>query len=304
MPSPPGPSFVHYKIGVTWKPISREYLDAMIADGLAAYDEDVRKEWDRIKIEPEKWRCSPWGDAGGGFWVVAIRDSEVLWYNDIEQGFNVSPFSQHGVIDEYYCDQTAFSEILEHFAQAQSDRAWSALVPGDIPAEVLGAGTIIHRQTTYLDLRAWTGRTCRVHFRDKVEFAFRELDYPSVVLVDNHPLLMDYTQPSCVLYIAGERSERSGVVAQIAQAIHDATQGWRALADYTHHAHADSLVRDGYGLFMNGPRHICEVVAGVLEAADLRCSILGRATETSENRVLLLGESYVIAREFAFELRT
>ena len=101
--------FVDHEIRVTWKPVSREYLDAVIANGLAAYDEAVRNEWDRIKIEPEKWRCSPWGDQGGGFWAVALRGSEVLWYNDIEEGFNVSSFSRHGVIDEYYCDQTEFT---------------------------------------------------------------------------------------------------------------------------------------------------------------------------------------------------
>lgn len=276
----------------------------MIANGLAAYDEAVRKEWDRIKIEPEKWRCSPWGDLGGGFWAVAIRDSDVLWYNDIEGGFNVSSFSRRGVIDEYHCDQTEFTEILEGFAQAHSDRAWSALAPGGVPAEVLGAGTIIRRQTTYLDLCARTGRSCRVHYRDKVEFAFRELDYPSIVLVDDHPLLMDYTEPGCALYIAGERSERRGIVARIEQVIHDATQGWRALRDYRHLAAVHDLVRDGYGLFMNGPQPLCQAVAEVLEAADLRCSMLAGAAPRTENRALILGESYVIAREFAFELRT
>ncbi|OUS05904.1 hypothetical protein A9Q81_03945 [Gammaproteobacteria bacterium 42_54_T18] len=36
-----------------------------------------------------------------GFWVVAVIGSKVLWYNHVEQGFNVSPFSTCGCIDKY-----------------------------------------------------------------------------------------------------------------------------------------------------------------------------------------------------------
>ncbi len=36
-----------------------------------------------------------------GFWVVAVIGNKVLWYNHVEQGFNVSPFSSYGCIDKY-----------------------------------------------------------------------------------------------------------------------------------------------------------------------------------------------------------
>jgi hypothetical protein len=173
----------------------------------------------------------------------------------------------------------------------------------EVAREVLGAGTITRRQTTYLDLRARAGPACRVHFRDKVELAIGELDYPSVVLVDDHPLLTDYTEPGCALYIAGEQSERRGVVAQVERVIRDATQGWRALRDYRRLAEVHDVVRAGHGLFMNGPQPVCQAVAEVLEAADLRCSTLAGAAPRGVYRALILGRSYVIARTFAFELR-
>lgn len=58
-------------------------------------------------MPPAKWHLSPWGDLGGGFWVVAVRDDRVLWYNDIEDGFNVSRFTETGTIPstEYSCNQ-------------------------------------------------------------------------------------------------------------------------------------------------------------------------------------------------------
>jgi len=75
--------------------------------------------WNIIRIVPVKWELSPWGDPQGGFWVVAVFGSEVLWYNEIEGGFNRSRWSRFGVIDEYWCNddelQWAVGRVLEAF---------------------------------------------------------------------------------------------------------------------------------------------------------------------------------------------
>jgi hypothetical protein len=64
-----------------------------------------------------KWRCSPFGDDSGGFWAVAVDGERVLWFNDIEDGFNWSRCTVRGRIDEYLCDQREFGPILETIAQ-------------------------------------------------------------------------------------------------------------------------------------------------------------------------------------------
>ncbi len=61
--------------------------------------------WQLIKIEPEKWSEPQYGDLGGGFWVVAICGKKVIWYNDIEDGFNISDYKEYGKITGYYCNQ-------------------------------------------------------------------------------------------------------------------------------------------------------------------------------------------------------
>ena len=53
---------------------------------------------------PEKWQISPWGDHNDGFWVIGIIGQTVLWYNDIEEGFNSSSYSKYGTIKEYWCN--------------------------------------------------------------------------------------------------------------------------------------------------------------------------------------------------------
>ncbi|MEO1675926.1 MAG: hypothetical protein AAFR72_10960, partial [Pseudomonadota bacterium] len=48
-----------------------------------------------------------------GFWVVGIIGQTVLWYNDIEEGFNHSKYSNFGTIDDYWCDQNNFEYALK-----------------------------------------------------------------------------------------------------------------------------------------------------------------------------------------------
>lgn len=61
-----------------WAPLTHEALEDMIAKGLERMDDSVRVAWEAMRISPQKWRCSPWGDKGGGFWVVAETDGYVV----------------------------------------------------------------------------------------------------------------------------------------------------------------------------------------------------------------------------------
>lgn len=88
-----------------WEPIAKEVLLDKInssIDRMTSYQINL---WEIIKIPPQKWREETNGELGGGFWAVAIIGSSVIWYNDIEEGFNRSSYSEYGKIDEYWCDQ-------------------------------------------------------------------------------------------------------------------------------------------------------------------------------------------------------
>jgi hypothetical protein len=64
-----------------------------------------KRFWESVRIDAEKWRQSPYGDLGGGFWVVGVIGRMVVWYNDIEDGFNISHYSIYGQINECWCNQ-------------------------------------------------------------------------------------------------------------------------------------------------------------------------------------------------------
>src|ERR1700730_6100450 len=81
-----------------WEPISKLVLQTRIDQGFARMTPSQQRFWNAIRIDPQKWRQHPHGDQGGGFWVVAVIGRTVVWYNDIEDGFNRSNYSAHGVI--------------------------------------------------------------------------------------------------------------------------------------------------------------------------------------------------------------
>ncbi len=95
-----------------WTPITEEEVASMIADGVAAMEPPARSLWSLIRIQPTKWQMSPWGDKGGGFWAVGLLGERVVWYNDIEEGFNISRYDVPGVISEYWCNDDGLQHTL------------------------------------------------------------------------------------------------------------------------------------------------------------------------------------------------
>lgn len=95
-----------------WKPISEASLLDQISHDLERVAPPERHFWETISIEQHKWQCSPWGDLGQGFWVVAILGSLVVWYNDIEGGFNCSRYQKFGSFNDYWCNQDGLDNVV------------------------------------------------------------------------------------------------------------------------------------------------------------------------------------------------
>lgn len=98
---------INYKLSMTmnWEPISFEELSTEISKGENDMKTELLNFWNKVKINPIKWSEHEYGDDGNGFWVVAKYKNLVLYYNDIEEGFNISEFENEGEIKEYYAEQ-------------------------------------------------------------------------------------------------------------------------------------------------------------------------------------------------------
>ena len=80
----------------------------------------VKRVWEVIKIYPEKWHHASFRNEAE-FWVVAIFGNTVIWYNDIEEGFNRSRYIKYGEIQEYWCNQDNLEWTLEHVSDEIKD---------------------------------------------------------------------------------------------------------------------------------------------------------------------------------------
>ena len=118
-----------------WRPLTREELQRTVERELADCTDEQRAYFNIVAFEPTKWSQTPYGDEGDGFWAIAAHHNRVLWYNDIEEGFNVSAFTEWGTIptNEYWCNQ---DELRFALPALMGDHMWKAgppepLDPGD-----------------------------------------------------------------------------------------------------------------------------------------------------------------------------
>lgn len=89
---------------MNWQPISEADLWQLIIEAKSRMSISQAKLWEVIKINPFKWKEKTYGELGGGFWAVALIGQLVVYYNDIEDGFNISSFYHYGVVADYQCN--------------------------------------------------------------------------------------------------------------------------------------------------------------------------------------------------------
>jgi hypothetical protein len=289
-----------------WHPISREELLEKMCGTLEGADDTVRVAWEHIRIEPEKWQCSPWGDAGGGFWVVAVKGGEVVWYNDIEDGFNTSPFTNRGTIGEYRCNQAEFSAILRALPEAIAAEGFADEgAAAEVPNEFAGPGRIVRRQTTFWELHAGAASLVRVHFSRKLETRFTNAEYDRVAIADEHHLLEPYRQQWASVFVTDAKRCGAAFSKDLAGRVHRATDGWRTAEEYRALG-GSGVVAGGYGLLMRAPEPIAVIAADLLQAYGAVPSVVLEPAPSESLRrpgplrALLLGRSFVVAEGFRF----
>ncbi len=170
-----------------------------------------------------------------------------------------------------------------------------------LPDELRGPGSIVARQTTYWVLKNSKGLCYRIHFKDKAEFAFDNPTYNEVLLLKQHPLLFDHNQKMQTLMVSMPPSDPEHTARLLDTKIREYTKQWRTLADY---ANIDpmQLLQGGHGVLMTAPELLCKELLPILNEAGTRPYYLpGQSSNGGEphQRLLLLGKSYVIAREFS-----
>ncbi len=99
---------------MTGLPITEEEIWDAINAAESKMSADQMRLWECIAITPERWKQHPYGDLVSGFWVVAVLGRFVVWFNEIEDGFNISEYAVPGVIDGYGASQDGLEAAVQN----------------------------------------------------------------------------------------------------------------------------------------------------------------------------------------------
>jgi hypothetical protein len=64
--------------------------------------------WKIVRIQPVLWTSENDGD----FWVVAVWENMYIWFNHIEEGFNIAPYEVYGRIQQMNYGQARLHQCL------------------------------------------------------------------------------------------------------------------------------------------------------------------------------------------------
>lgn len=120
-----------------WTPISLNALNKRISKGESKLKGESLNFWNLIKITPQKWREKEYGNEGGGFWVVAVFENTVIFYNDIEDGFNISPYTVYEQISEYASEQAELNWVVERIYNSLKQNAQLPMRTIDLTSKML-----------------------------------------------------------------------------------------------------------------------------------------------------------------------
>jgi hypothetical protein len=87
-----------------WKPASIEEVGSIINRDLADCDAKQREVFERYKVAPYPAPIVRYGEMESAV-VVARKGNEVIYWEDVEEGFNISLVTPDGRICEHWCNQ-------------------------------------------------------------------------------------------------------------------------------------------------------------------------------------------------------
>lgn len=98
----------------TWQPITADEMQSLIDEQLLECTDKQRIIFAQYRVPLRPTPLMRYGQLEEVF-VVAQRGDEVMYYEDVEDGFNFSPLTADGKIAEHWCNQDELKYALVHW---------------------------------------------------------------------------------------------------------------------------------------------------------------------------------------------
>lgn len=100
---------------------SIEAVRKIIQDDLAECDREQRAAFQQYAVEPYLAPILRYGELGRVV-VIARRKNDVIYWEDIEEGFNLSPVDPDGRILEHWCNLDNLGLALNAWIEGRAQR--------------------------------------------------------------------------------------------------------------------------------------------------------------------------------------
>ena len=94
-----------------WNPTTLEELNKLVLDQLSVSSPDIRSIFERYRVVFYQSPIVRYG-SHEYVYVVAQRGDEVIYYEDVERGFNISRIDVDKNILEHWCNQDDLGQAL------------------------------------------------------------------------------------------------------------------------------------------------------------------------------------------------
>src|ERR1035438_6985987 len=102
-----------------WKPTTIAAVRQRVESDLASGDDEQVRAFKKYAVEPYFAAISRY-DKMGNVAVIGQRQDEVLYWEDVEEGFNISPVDRSGRILEHQCNQDALGLALNSWIEGRT----------------------------------------------------------------------------------------------------------------------------------------------------------------------------------------
>jgi hypothetical protein len=102
-----------------WKPATVEEVKQIIKNHLANCDQEELETFRTYGVQPYSAPILRYGRLENVV-VIARRGEQVIYWEDVEEGFNVSPIGEDGRVLEHWCNQNELRFALNSWIKGRS----------------------------------------------------------------------------------------------------------------------------------------------------------------------------------------
>ncbi|MEK7856438.1 MAG: hypothetical protein AAB288_10130, partial [Acidobacteriota bacterium] len=135
-----------------------------------------------------------------------------------------------------------------------------------------GGGQILVAQSTFVEIECDGGERksrLKIHYKGKQEANVKPAAFHGMEILDSHPLLFQYNEPSETIYLSSRVQEKRSFISLLEGSALKHFKGWRTLYSYVNPGFTErleELLDEGFGILMDAPKSFADQVLSIAKS--------------------------------------